>query len=229
MQPFFIDDTTYHYPTSWAEVPYHQFVQLTAIRSTDTSPMRKAGDTVALLTGVPRVILDAAEPRLVLTILEAMPFLGEEPTEAVVSEFGASGETFLVRDLDDATFGQFAAFEDIAYRHKKQPLLALPKQLVMLCRKPGEDGRDLPAAEFERRAALFDNLPTTTVLGVASGFTVAARSTQAVTVASSVVAGLRAALLTQLEKNIMTGLDGLGRPIPTLRKCYARLIRWCLA
>ncbi|MDO7874318.1 hypothetical protein Q5H93_06205 [Hymenobacter sp. ASUV-10] len=229
MKTFKLDGKEYRYPEHWSEVTYWQFVAYSAIKAdTDLSPLRKAGDAVALLTGLEQAIINAAEPRLVVSVLEQMAFLNEEPSEPVVAKFDASGETYYVQEMDRKTFGQFAAYEDIAHRHRKEPLQALPQQLVMLCRKAGETADDLTADETARRTELFFELPVTTVLGVAAFFTAAARSIHSATVSSSAVLAVRAALLQRLDAIIKNAGDGSVPQLPWQRRLYARLIRWCL-
>lgn len=235
MKTFLIDDKPYSYPTSWEEIPYRQFLQIAPIRANkDLSPLQRGGRYVVLLTGLEQEIIDAAEPKLVLSILEQLMFLSEEPTDVVVTEFEINKETYYVKDLDLATYGQFANYEQVGYMYKKNPLAGIPKQLAMLCRKAGESPEDLPDAELDRRAELFLDLSTTTVIGVASFFETAACAIRNAIASSSAVQAqvaelgkVKAALLAQLDADIVSASVGTAR-LTFTRRLYARIIRWCL-
>ena len=205
-KPFKIDHATYYLPTSWAEVSYDHYAQITALDAA-LSGTDKANQIVAIVTGVPLETLEAAGIGLVAPLYAELSFMETEPRAEMIEHVTISGVSYFAQHI--ATVGELAAFdrvhsaEGLSEAQKLPYILAILLRQVsqtetpekpsllqkLLGRKPHTDSARVEYEAFKndevwvtKRAKLFGSqLSPAQVMGLAAFFLLGAKSSPTTT------------------------------------------------
>lgn len=207
MKTFSLNDTQYSIPTELSEITLGQFVQITKLfTDPHLSNIEKAGQVVALLTGLPIEVIEEAEPKLVLLLFGEVNLLEEalEIEAQPLRQFALSGQTYQVNTLAGSTFREFAAYDKTLSVFKTQAE-AFPYQLAILCRLPGET---LKQVDVEARAELFRGLDMETVQRITTFFLFSAKHSQLTTQRFSAIEKARTEIRAVLKQSLRKGTGG---------------------
>ncbi|WP_066834903.1 hypothetical protein [Rufibacter ruber] len=169
MKEIKFDKKKYVLPTSWSEVTFKQFRELMKVNAGTMGDIEKAARIAAVFTDLTYDELIDGNPYLISKVVNELDFIDKAlDYNKPVVHFKIDDETFYVRDLEDASFREYADFQTINKIFAEKPEEGYLLKLAILCRKVGE--KPLKEKDLKARAELFENLDAETVLGINSFF-----------------------------------------------------------
>ncbi|MDJ1500663.1 hypothetical protein [Xanthocytophaga agilis] len=176
MIDFQIDSKPHTLKTQLAELTFAELLQIIQIqKQTELSNLEKSGKILALLSGLDEELINDAEPVLVIKLIEQVQLFEELTKEfEPIKQFKHNNQTYTVKDLQKATFKEFADWEKST--SVLEGLESYPYQLAILVRLSGEKYEDYDVME---RAEGFKQLPASIVLCVAAFFLSSSRQSEA--------------------------------------------------
>lgn len=134
MIDFTINTDTFFLPTSWAEVKYTQYQEITALETNeDLSGTDKAMQIIAILTKVPLETLEAAGFGLVVPLFNHLDFIKTIPEALPMTHVSILGVNYYAQDIE--TMGELAAFDKVNTHFGDDEASKLPFILAILLRK----------------------------------------------------------------------------------------------
>lgn len=137
-----VNGKTFNLPTSWAEVPFYQFILLKG----DTS------DILSIFTGIPAPEIRRSQVKNADKVLAALSFIDTQ-------KFGNAGKTFMGLPIPkDLNFSQIGRFEDAKLALKDCPegqeVTRYPEIVTALLMPDYFEATDEQKAAFQERVSL---------------------------------------------------------------------------
>lgn len=226
-----LKDVTYRLPTSYAEVPFHQFLAVLALASDEDNPFKQMVQVLSIIGNIPFDVLWNTRPHIILEHAAHLDFLYEknayDNAEPIDYFTGSDGNRYFVHNLDIA--GDFICYEEVIARYKDKEYEGYPVQLALLCRRESESLESIQtdADLLKQRIDVMKNVATEDVFRIAGFFTSRGESTRQYTELSTNVRTMTQQLKIQIDTALSEHTAGTNR-LSTLQAASLKLIRYSL-